>query len=109
MAEPERDRWGRYKLPHPETGESRGWTRVTKLADTLEDSYGLPGWQKRDVASGIGKRLDRADLASAPELDDWEQRGDVVRQATAAAKADMGANQGAALHKFTERIDRGEP
>jgi len=109
MAEPERDRWGRYKLPHPETGESRGWTRVTKLAETLEDNYGLMGWQKRNVVYGMGKRLDLADLASASDLDDKQQLDDIVRQATAAAKADLRANNGTTLHKFTERVDKGEP
>ena len=108
MAEPERDRWGRYRLPHPETGEARGWTRVTTLAGALEDSYGLGEWQKRNVVYGIGVRQDLADLASASDADDVQQLNDIVKQATAAAKADLRANKGTALHKYTERIDRGE-
>ena len=109
MAEPERDRWGRYKLPHPETGASRGWTRVTKLAGTLDDTYALGEWDKRMVVYGVGKRLDLADLAAASDIDDKMQLNDIARQAKAAARADERANQGTALHKFTERIDRGEP
>ena len=109
MAEPERDRWGRYKLPHPGTGASRGWTRVTKLAGTLDDTYALGEWDKRMVVYGVGKRLDLADLAAASDIDDKMQLNDIARQAKAAARADERANQGTALHKFTERIDRGEP
>jgi hypothetical protein len=108
MAEPERDRWGRYKLPHPETGERRGWTRVTKLAEALDDSYGLTQWQKRNVVYGIGKREDLADLAAASDLDDKQQLDSIVKQATAAAKADARANKGSAFHKFSQRIDQGE-
>lgn len=109
MAEPERDRWGRYKLPHPETGERRGWTRTTKLASTLDDSYGLNEWDKRMVVYGIGKRLDLADLAAASDLDDVKQLTQIAKQAKAAARADERANQGTALHKYTERVDRNLP
>jgi hypothetical protein len=109
MAEPERDRWGRYKLPHPETGERRVWTRTTKLASTLDDSYGLNEWDKRMVVYGIGKRLDLADLAAASDLDDVKQLTNIAKQAKAAARADERANKGTALHKYTERVDRGLP
>jgi hypothetical protein len=109
MSEPERDGWGRYKLPHPETGELRSWTRVTKLAEVLDDKFGLLQWQKRNVVYGIGVRQDLADLAAASDLDDKQQLDDVIKQATAAAKADARANRGTAFHKFTQRIDQGEP
>jgi hypothetical protein len=108
MAEPERDRWGRYKLPHPVTGEARGWTRVTKLAEALDDNYGLTQWQLRNVVYGMGKREDLHDLAAASDIEDVQQLKNIVKQATAAAKADARANSGTALHKFTERIDLGE-
>ena len=61
------------------------------------------------VVYGVGKRLDLADLASASDIDDKMQLNDIARQAKAAARADERANKGTALHKFTERIDRGEP
>lgn len=108
MAEPERDRWGRYLLPHPETGELRAWTRATTLANTLKDTYGLEKWGKRMLIIGLASRPDLMDLAYASDPDDKQQLDTLAEDALKAAKTEIRANQGTALHKFTQRYDQGE-
>lgn len=108
VAEPKRDRWGRYMLPHPETGKEQAWTRVTTVANTLADRYGLEQWAKRNVALGIAAREDLYALAASVTPDDKAQLNKIVADAEEAAKARSGANLGTALHRITERVDRGE-
>lgn len=104
------DRWKRYVLPHPDTGEEAHFTRVTTIASTLADTYGLNQWAKRNVARGMGLRTDLAAMAAAADPDtDKSTLAGIVEQAEAAAGAKRGANNGTAFHKFAERHDRGEP
>lgn len=103
---------GRYKMPHPDTGEVKSFTRVSNITKILADSFGLERWEKRMVAKGIAIREDLAALAAALDADDDEDKGkldSVVKQAKDAAKAKRGANNGSAFHKFAERHDKGEP
>jgi hypothetical protein len=103
-----RDRWGRYLLPHPDTGKEQTWTRATTIANTLADRYGLEQWAKRNVALGIGARRDLYAQAAAAKPDDKATLTRIVEQAEEAAASKAGANLGSALHRFTERIDAGE-
>jgi hypothetical protein len=103
-----RDQWGRYRIPHPETGKEQSWTRATTLASTLADRYGLEQWAKRNVALGIGARKDLYAQAAAATAEDKETLNRIVTDAEAAASSKAGANLGSALHRFTERIDAGE-
>lgn len=106
--EPKRDRWGRYLLPDPETGKERSWTRATTVANTLADRYGLEQWAKRNVVLGIAARQDLYALAASCTPDDKSQLTRIVNDAEEAAKARSGANLGTALHRITERVDRGD-
>ena len=108
MAEPKRDRWGRYLLPNPKTGEERAWTRATTLAGTLKDTYGLEKWGKRMIVLGLVSRPDLLDLAYASDPGDKQQLDELCDDAMKAAKTAVRANQGTALHKFTQRLDMGE-
>lgn len=108
MAEPDRDHWGRYKLPDPDTGETRAWTRATTLAEAMQDTFGLTGWKMRMVAVGIGLREDLQDLAAASDPDDKKQLDQLCKDAMSVAQADSRSNKGTSLHKFTQRIDQGE-
>jgi predicted GIY-YIG superfamily endonuclease len=105
-AEPSRDQYGRYLLPDPETGEPRAWTRATTWARTLSDLTGLHKWDCRMVAKGITMRPDLYALAAAH--DDTLALDTLTEAAREAAAASAPANLGTALHKFTERHDRGE-
>lgn len=103
-----RDRYGRYLLPHPDTGKEQAWTRATTVSDTLADRFGLEQWAQRNVAFGIGQRPDLYAQACAATLDDKETLNGIVRQAQEAAASQSRANLGSALHQFAERYERGE-
>lgn len=87
---------------------ARSWTRATTLASTLADRYALERWGNRNVVLGIAARPDLYALAASCTPEDKDQLGAIVDQAQEAAKARSGANLGTALHRLTERIDRGE-
>jgi hypothetical protein len=106
--EPSRDRYGRYLLPHPATGEQQAWTRATTWARTLSDTTGLHRWECRMVAKGITLRPDLYALAAAAPADDVTALDTLTEAAREAAAASASANLGTALHRFTERHDRGE-
>jgi len=102
------DRYNRYVLPHPETGVEQGWTRITTVANTNADRFGLEQWAQRNTVLGIGLRPDLYALAVSSTAEDKGQLNGVVKQAQEAAKASSGANLGTALHRITERVDRGD-
>src|SRR5262245_1123897 len=106
--EPERDRWGRYVIPDPDTGKKRTWMRATTFAKTLSDMYGLGKWQERMVAKGVSLRSDLYALAAATPVADETKFDKICADAKEAAKATSGANLGTALHAFTEQIDMGQ-
>jgi hypothetical protein len=106
--EPSRDHYGRYLLPDPATGEMRAWTRATTWAKTLSDTTGLHKWECRMVAKGITLRPDLYALAAAAPADDTTALNTLTEAAREAAAASASANLGTALHRFTERHDRGE-
>lgn len=100
---------GRYRMPHPETGVEKSFTRVSNVARVLADDFGLKRWEMRMVAKGIAIRSDLAAVAAAADVDeDKDKLNDVVKQAKDAAAAKRGANNGTAFHKFAERHDKGE-
>ena len=110
--EPERDRYGRYRITDPVTGE-QSWVRATTWAKTVADLHALHGWEKRMVALGFAQRPDLVlRVAAVPEPDSTAGRGQLdrlVEQAREHAKASARANLGTALHAFTESIDLGRP
>jgi hypothetical protein len=108
MTEPKHDRWGRYILPNPTTGEERPWTRATTWANTIADTYGLTKWQMRMVAKGVATRKDLLALAASASIDEKGKLDGVAKDALEAAGGSAGRNLGTALHGFTEQIDRGE-
>lgn len=106
--EPPRDSYGRYLLPDPRDGKSRGWQRATTLAKTLEDTYHLDLWKQRMVLTGIGRRPDLYALAASTPEADKKTLDKIASDARDAAGAGVGANMGTALHGFTAVLDRGE-
>jgi len=109
VTEPRRDRWGRYLLPDPETGEERAWTRATTLANTLSDPWGLVDWKLRMAVKGVATRDDLRALAAALPLDTGKkQLNEVAQDAIEYAGGSSGRNMGTALHEWTAQSDRGE-
>lgn len=103
-----RDRYGRYLLPDPETGKAQAWTRVTTIAGTLKDRYGLERWDQRNVVYGMGQRRALWAQAAAAKLTDVKTLDKVADRAKEAADSLAGADLGTVIHTFTERVDRGE-
>jgi hypothetical protein len=103
-----RDRWGRYQLPDPVTGKTRAWTRVTTIAGTLKDRFGLEKWAQRNLVYGLGQAPHLVAKAAAATLDDVKTLEQVADRALEVAGSQSGADVGQALHTFTERIDAGE-
>lgn len=111
--EVKRDRWKRYLLPDPVTGEERAWTRASTLARVLSDEYNLTGWKCRMTAIGIAKSEDlAAGVLAIKDPDEPEAKKElksIVAKAMERAESSRGATLGTALHTFTHRLDRGEP
>lgn len=110
--EPKRDRWGRYLLPDPLTGEERPWTRATTISGLLDDKWNLEQWGNRMVVLGLLKRPDLIVRAKAVR-DPFGYSGKrtlngIVKDAKSAAGSESRANIGTAIHAFTEAVDRGE-
>lgn len=106
--EPKRDRWGRYILPDPTTGEERSWVRATTVSGLLSDRFNLEKWAARMVALGMSQRDDLVALAKTATADDKRKLDNIVKDAKAAAGSETKANIGTAIHSATEAYDRGE-
>ncbi len=109
-AEAPRGQWGWYKLGHPVTGEAdKLWPRVTTIAKTLADEYGLTQWKLRMAVKGVALRPDLIARAAAADVEtDKGVLDSVVKSAHERAESGAAANWGSALHKFAERMDAGE-
>lgn len=106
--EPKRDRYGRYLLPNPETGEEQPWTRATTVSGTLKDRYAVEEWDNCNIVYGMGQRPDLFARAAASKRDDNSTLRGIVKSAKEAASAQSAANVGSAIHQFAERVDAGE-
>lgn len=123
-AEAAYDGWGRYKLPSPTTGRPTGFTRATTVADTLDDTYNLSRWKRRETAKRVVGLFDLVDGAEYAGFDVAEN--DHVVRLRAAAQADdkkaidaaldaidndMGGREaaelGTAVHAWVEALDLG--
>lgn len=104
----EYDRYGRYLLPDPATGEERGWTRVTTLLGCLGSGHGLDTWTERGIIEGLALRPDlRSLLASAPG--DKSVADEVLAAAKEASGLHAARRHGSAVHGAFERSLLGQP
>lgn len=116
--EPARDTYGRYILPHPESGRSMSWTRATTLKDAVKDKEGLIGWKQRMAAAGMAimpKHSERmlelhAEIAACG--DDWraakpakDAAKEILAELHHAAGGDEGSERGTQAHTLTEYAD----
>jgi hypothetical protein len=108
-----RDGHGRYLLPDPVTGEVQGRTRVTTVAGSMENGYGLTVWRRRTVIRGMGLRPDLMARAGAadPEDPSYPKLMDSIEAAAyEAGGGSAGSNLGSAQHSVFERyFGKGEP
>lgn len=102
-----RDRWSRPLIVPPNGGKPTAYTRCTTYVGCLEDTYNLSKWQQRMVATGLAARPDLV-LAAAAHHDEKSKMDEICQSALDAAAAGAAAGVGTALHKLTERLDRGQ-
>jgi hypothetical protein len=105
--EAKRDKWGRYLLPHPDTGKEKGWTRATTFAKSISDTYALSQWQKRMTLLGATLRPDVVSRAHGKHVRaDKKLLDELTETLTSAAGDKVAAKLGTAMHSFTELVDR---
>jgi predicted RecB family endonuclease len=102
-----RDRWQRPLIVPASGGKAKAYTRVTTFASSVEDMFSLGQWQQRMVALGLSRRPDLL-LSVSAHAEDKDELNRIVDSAREAAAASAAATVGTALHKLTERLDRGE-
>lgn len=101
---------GRYYLPHPDTGRTASWQRVTNFIKMCEDTYKLELWIQRNVAKGVAVlALTRPgfveDLAGRDVKIDKDRLNEIVTRAKDVAEAYKMAEAGTLLHLATEVAD----
>lgn len=107
---PSYDQYGRYSLPDPEgNGSTKGFTRVTTGAKTLEDTSGLEKWKIRSIMRGLKTRpdlLEDVDLYGEP----WDVEKALLAAAEKAHVVAGGAKAsefGTAIHAWLEALELG--
>lgn len=100
---------GRYELPHPETGKTHRFTRVTNFASTYADEYLIHKWQKSLVARGMAVRPDLVAIAKTCEPDDRIALATAAEMALECAGGNSGSRFGTALHNLCDKSDRRLP
>lgn len=114
--ETERDRYGRYLVKDPRTGDYKrsrrgtpeGFTRATTYAKALLDTYGLNQWEKRMVAVGMAKRPDLVQRAKGLDVTaDKAALEEIHEAAKEAAGGSEASSAGTEFHTVTEHLDAG--
>lgn len=105
--ETKRDRYGRYLIPHPDTGKEQAWTRATTFAKSISDTYALSQWGLRMALLGATMRPDIVRRAHGKHVRaDKQLLDELTAELKDAAGAKVAANDGTAMHSFTEMADR---
>lgn len=103
-----RDRYGRYLLPDPETGEIVAWTRATTVAKKADDDGTLRNYDRRMIALGLTGSPDLLAMVAACSPDDRRELDEVCEIAYDRGGGTAKARQGTANHKLIERVIKGE-
>lgn len=112
-----RDRWKRYVLPDPVSGELREYTRVSTLKDVFSNSWNIRMWDRRTSVYGLAKSPDLVAQAAqavpdaegrfAPD-NPWRDHLDrVAKLAFVAGGGEAGADNGTDWHRWRELFDAG--
>lgn len=114
MDKVERDRFDRPMIRQPD-GKKKSYRRTTTFVGCLEDTFKISQWSQRNVAYGLARRPDllMAVQSHLPGVDgetkdDKDAVNKICDQAKEAAGGSAKATIGTALHRITERLDRGE-
>lgn len=105
--ETKRDGFGRYLIPHPDTGEETAWTRSTTFAKSISDTYALSQWGLRMALLGATVRPDIVQRAHGKHVKaDKQLLDELTADLKNAAGDKVAANLGTSMHSFTEMADR---
>lgn len=105
--ETKRDRFGRYLIPHPDTGKEQAWTRATTFAKSISDTYALGQWGLRMALLGATIRPDIVQRAHGKHVKaDKQLLDELTADLKNAAGDKVAANLGTSMHSFTEMADR---
>lgn len=105
--ETKRDRFGRYLIPHPDTGKETAWTRSTTFAKSISDTYALSQWGLRMALLGATVRPDIVQRAHGKHVTaDKALLNELTAELKNAAGDKVAANLGTSMHSFTELADR---
>lgn len=110
------DGYGRYKLPSPSTGRPTGYTRATTVAGTLDDTYNLSRWSRRETvrhvitaagSNGESRRLFDT-LLTAMESGAKGAVDNVLDAIDDIGGGKDAAELGTAVHAWLEAVDIGQ-
>ncbi|HEY7821440.1 MAG TPA: hypothetical protein VIG24_01330 [Acidimicrobiia bacterium] len=110
-----RDRWGRPLIEPKGGGKPKPYTRSSSAAKTIEDTFNLELWQRRNIAYGMAQdsSLVARVLAVGGTPSEWDQAAkkqinDICEAAAAVAQAHKAADIGTALHAMVEQVNLGK-
>lgn len=108
---------GRYRLPDPESGQTRSFTRASTIAKEIEDTRLLEAWQRRQMLIGLSRSTALAATLdqTVMEARDQSEPEDFLRASLnslaedcqLAAGTEMAAEFGTCVHAWTEAVDIG--
>ena len=103
----ERDQWDRPIIRPKDGSKPGGYVRVSTMAETLSDSYGLNRWLQGNVVKGITRRKDlyHQALVATTQAEIYE----IVDLAAEAGDEKQAARNGTSMHTLTALHDRGLP
>jgi hypothetical protein len=104
-AEFPRDRWGRPRVNVD--GKLTSYARPSSFGDCIDNRYNLERYIRRNIVIGLKAEHSLWARLNAAG-DDRDELNKICEDAQVAAKANSKADLGTALHKMTERVDRGE-
>jgi hypothetical protein len=98
-----------YKRPRIIVGDKKvSYTRCTTFVGCLEDTWNLSKWSQRNVARGIALRDDLRLAVASHTPDEKSELDRLCADAREAVADKAAATMGTALHRFTEKHDRGQ-
>jgi hypothetical protein len=109
-----RDRWGRPLIEPKDGGKALPYTRSSSAAKTIEDTFNLELWMRRNIVYGMAHdtSLIARTLAIPGGPSDWDQKqkkaiNDICEAAAQVAQASKAADIGTALHAMVEQVNLG--
>lgn len=104
-------RWKQYLMVPPDggnDGKAERFTRVTTVAKTLDDGFGVSNWARRLTAVGFAQNPILFAELCATDPGDKGALDDLCEKAKSKAGGDDAADVGKVLHAFSEKVDRGQ-